>query len=163
LSKDQKCDLEILGGPLFTKVRELFDSNTIYSKLDKSTSRRLIHFPDKEGKVRVIAILDYFTQNVLFGIHNYCFNALKRIKQDCTFDQGSFKRKLDFSKKELNSIDLTAATDRFPISLEEKLLQYRFGKPYATAWSRTMIGTPFTYKDEIINYSVGNPMGAYSS
>lgn len=52
--------------------------------------RRLAFFADKEGKSRVIAILDYFSQTVLKGLHSYLFRALRKIPQDMTFDQGAF-------------------------------------------------------------------------
>lgn len=53
--------------------------------------RRLVCFPDKEGKTRIIAILDYFSQTVLKGLHSYLYRALRKIPQDVTFDQGAFK------------------------------------------------------------------------
>jgi hypothetical protein len=56
--------------------------------------RKLTAFADKEGKTRVIAILDYFSQSVLKPLHLYLFNFLKKIDQDCTFDQNSFKDKI---------------------------------------------------------------------
>lgn len=52
--------------------------------------RRLTYFADKEGKTRVIAILDYFSQTVLRGLHSYLFKLLRKIPQDMTFDQGAF-------------------------------------------------------------------------
>lgn len=56
--------------------------------------RRLSVFADKEGKTRIIAILDYFSQTVLKGLHSYLFKALKKIPQDMTFNQGAFKDKI---------------------------------------------------------------------
>lgn len=56
--------------------------------------RKIISIPDKEGKTREIAIADYFSQTVLKPVHLYLFSILKRIPQDCTFDQGSFVDKV---------------------------------------------------------------------
>lgn len=53
-------------------------------------TRVLRSFPDKELKVRTIAIGDYFSQGALKPLHSYLFRVLKRIPQDCTFDQGGF-------------------------------------------------------------------------
>jgi hypothetical protein len=63
------------------------------------------------------------------------------------------------------SIDLTAATDRFPISVISSVLGGYFSKKYVAAWQRTMVGYPFKVdnSEEKISYAVGNPMGAYSS
>jgi hypothetical protein len=52
--------------------------------------RRLVVFSDKEGKTRIIAILDYFSQTVLKGLHSYLFRVLKKLPQDMTFNQGAF-------------------------------------------------------------------------
>jgi len=56
--------------------------------------RRLSYFADKEGKSRVIAIMDYFSQTVLKGLHSYLFSALRKIPQDMTFNQGAFKDRI---------------------------------------------------------------------
>jgi hypothetical protein len=66
----------------------------ISSTLRGNIYRKLTSFADKEGKTRVIAILDYFSQSVLKPLHLYLFNFLKKIDQDCTFDQNSFKDKI---------------------------------------------------------------------
>jgi len=56
--------------------------------------RRLVVFSDKEGKTRIIAILDYFSQTVLRGLHAYLFKALRKIPQDMTFNQGAFRERI---------------------------------------------------------------------
>jgi len=40
-----------------------------YPRYPSTTLRKLSYFPDKELKVRVIAILDYFSQCALFPFH----------------------------------------------------------------------------------------------
>lgn len=101
-------------------------------KLRPSPIRRLVAFGDKELKVRIVAILDYFSQSALRPLHSYIFRALKGISQDCTFDQGAFRDRAltwDF----YSSVDLTAATDRFPIKLESLVLKGRFPDFYVDA------------------------------
>lgn len=61
------------------------------------------------------------------------------------------------------SIDLTAATDRFPISFISMVLKGKLPHHYVDAWHDIMVGYPFKYKDEDLYYKAGNPMGAYSS
>lgn len=56
--------------------------------------RRLSYFPDRENKVRVVAILDYFSQSILRPFHSSLFSVLRRIRQDCTFKQSAFVNKL---------------------------------------------------------------------
>lgn len=136
--------------------------------------RAITAIPDKEGKTRVIAIGDYFSQTVLKPFHNSLFKVLRRISQDCTFDQGSFRSKMDdyrdrnLIKGSYHSIDLTAATDRFPIEFICAVLCGYYPKDTIAQWREIMVGYPFTWKGSgmpqgDIKYSVGNPMGFYSS
>jgi len=129
--------------------------------------RRLSYFPDREDKVRVIAIGDYWSQTVLIPLHRYLFRVLKKIPQDCTFDQGSFWEKIKGSEV-FYSADLSSATDRFPIDTIGQLLQAKLPPTYVSAWKHIMVGYPFEFKAEdksvkSLSYSVGNPMGFYSS
>lgn len=86
--------------------------------------RKVTAISDKEGKVRTIAILDFWSQTALRPLHDYLFKVLRRIPQDCTFNQGSFTTKLGSGKRGhyFHSFDLSNATDRFPISLIEDVL-----------------------------------------
>jgi len=124
--------------------------------------RKIVSFPDKELKVRVVAILDYWSQTVLKPLHHYLNEVLKRIPQDCTYDQGSFWNKIDKSEV-FYSLDLTAATDRFPMDFIKLVLKAKFPFDYVDHWSNIMVGFPFDYRQDTLRYSVGNPMGAYSS
>lgn len=132
-----------------------------------AVTREVTHFPDKEYKVRVIAIGDYFSQTALKPLHSYLYRLLKRIPQDCTFDQGSFKDKLKVTEKGdvFVSADLSAATDRFPISVISMVLRGRLPEWYVAAWEEVMVGSPFWVNSvcRYIRYAVGNPMGFYSS
>lgn len=65
-----------------------------YADRRSNDYRKISYFADREGKTRVIAIGDYFSQTALKGLHNYLYRALKKIPQDCTFDQESFLSKL---------------------------------------------------------------------
>jgi hypothetical protein len=126
--------------------------------------RRLACIQDKEGKTREVAILDYYSQASLLPLHNFLFKQLNRIDQDCTFNQiKRFKRIKPLPGHSFHSIDLTTATDRFPIEIQYELLRLWFGNKYAESWKYLMVGYPFFYKGDWIYYRTGNPMGAYSS
>jgi len=127
-----------------------------------TTLRRLSWFPDKENKVRVVAILDYWSQTALKAVHDYLFRVLRKIPQDCTFDQGSFKERVK-DWKVFYSIDLTNATDRFPIYLISQVLKGLLPSEFVNSWERIMVKHPFDFQGRKISYAVGNPMGAYSS
>lgn len=168
-----QLDLIILGGPklgslmdrylsLFCKIPHFFIK---YSRqIHKGRLRKLSGIQDKEGKTRWVAILDYFSQSALRPLHLYLFSYMSKINQDCTFDQTKLLKSLKPRKgSKFHSIDLSAATDRFPIAIQEEILSVWFGREYAEAWTRTMIGLPFEVLGRSVYYGVGNPMGAYSS
>jgi len=141
----------------------------LFFKVTGRRFRKVSAIQDSEGKTREVAILDYWSQTALRGLHQYLFDRLRSIPQDCTFHQGSFKDKLPQAdgKVMFYSVDLTTATDRFPIDLIEGVLKGRFPKYYVKAWRDIMVGYPFDCpqlgKESKILYAVGNPMGAYSS
>jgi len=88
-----------VGGPKMKAIMETFRGNLVTEFLDffplkLGCYRKISSFADKEGKTRTIAILDYWSQTVLRNLHLYLFRVLKKIPQDCTFDQGSFKTKI---------------------------------------------------------------------
>jgi len=91
---------------------------------------------------------------------------LKGLKPDCTFNQGSFRATLP-NRGPYYSYDLSAATDRFPVELQRIVLSRLIDDEYAAAWKRTVVDRDFTVTwvrpNENIRYSVGQPMGAYSS
>jgi hypothetical protein len=161
--------LKILGGKKYRHFVSVLKTEAVQSLITKTFClpsggkfRKISYFPDKEDKVRVIGILDYFSQEALYPLHKWLYRALARIPQDCTFNQGSFKTSLE-GRKVYYSIDLTAATDRFPISTISKVLRGVLPQYYVDAWHHVIVGYPFDYNGQEISYSVGNPMGAYSS
>jgi hypothetical protein len=72
----------------------------------------------------------------------------------------------------LDSLDLSAATDRLPALLQRDLLAELIDPVYADNWYKLLVGREYfvTYKDsnkvirnESLRYRVGQPMGALSS
>lgn len=142
-----------------------FEGRWSYFSTSPGLIRKLVGIQDLEGKTRVIAILDYWSQTALQPLHDFNFLILKMIPQDMTFHQGAF---VDVVKRwgdtTLYSIDLTNATDRFPIVLIGSVLEGWFSRDFVRAWKDVMVGYPFrTPTGEDVSYSVGNPMGARSS
>jgi hypothetical protein len=105
LPKQLRESIVTIGG---VKIKEFLEAalenqsllerfiNYIGTKINKYPGeiRRLVVFPDKEGKTRIIAILDYFSQTVLKGLHAYIFKVLRKIPQDMTFNQGAFQNRI---------------------------------------------------------------------
>lgn len=164
--------LVYLGGESFGKhmsnYLELipYIEDILRSRDEKSSTnlRKLSVIRDKEGKNREVAILDYYSQAALKPLHEYQFKILKNIPQDRTFSQDkdihSFRPTVGSS---YHSIDLSNATDRFPIEIQKDLLSILFGEEYSKHWKNIMVGLPFNYQEREIIYARGNPMGALSS
>nr|UTQ48822.1 RNA-dependent RNA polymerase [Monilinia fructicola mitovirus 5] len=129
-------------------------------------TRRLSVVKDPECKMRIIAIFDYISQQMFDILSKQLFKSLENIPSDRTFTQDPHftHTKIDRSQR-LHSIDLTAATDRFPVDLQHQVLAKLLSPGYADYWKSLMVGSPFRHPqmNEAINYSVGQPMGAKSS
>lgn len=165
------ASIKKIGGPKLTSVIERLEhpgARLLLGKIfeikpgKEFSFRRLASFPDKETKMRTVAILDYMSQTALIPFHKYLFRVLKKIPQDFTFCQSSFWERIK-DQPVYYSIDLSAATDRFPIELIRSVLEAKLPSEYVAAWADIMVGYPFDSDEGKISYSVGNPMGAYSS
>jgi len=125
------------------------------------------------GKVRVFAMVDAITQWILKALHQWIFSILKRIPMDGTFDQ--LRPLKSFTGGPLYSFDLSAATDRLPLTFQIEILRHLFGSAFAQDWATVLVDRSYTVKywdksiseDHIqvskLRYAVGQPMGALSS
>jgi hypothetical protein len=131
-----------------------------------------LHCKDEPaGKVRVFAMVDIWTQNVLKSLHNGLFDFLRALPNDGTFDQwASVRRAVSKAKKSGVSFgyDLSAATDRLPIDIQSHILDIIFGCDIGKSWKNLLIGREYKllspkYGKHTVKYAVGQPMGALSS
>lgn len=135
---------------------------------------KLAFLDEPAGKVRVVAMVDVVTQSILHPLHDWIFRVLKELPMDGTFDQG---KPLDIliakEVKEVYSYDLSSATDRLPLALQESLLGWVLGEKVARLWASLLVNRiysihPRTAEKRGLNqtrfsYACGQPMGAYSS
>nr|UJQ92446.1 MAG: putative RNA-dependent RNA polymerase [Mitoviridae sp.] len=134
---------------------------------------RLSTKEEPAGKVRVFAMVDYWTQVALYPLHSYLMNVCKDIPSDGTFDQLKPVRRMLKKVTDdqiIYSFDLSAATDRLPVVLQEVLLGVVFTPDFAAAWKELLVGRRYhlpkgvSYNGALqVMYAVGQPMGAYSS
>jgi hypothetical protein len=71
---------------------------------------------------------------------------LGRLTTDSTDQEPGFERILAEASNESYSFDLTSATDRFPVQLQEILLSYVFTPRIARAWKKVLVDRVYTYK-----------------
>lgn len=123
----------------------IFRSPELFTKMsDKDlVPRRIRELPDKEGKVRLVAIGDYWTQAILRPIHDALAKCLKTLYCDCTFNQDHFKDAIDpeFSGMNYYSIDLKHATELMPATWQADVLEWISGsKDIGDLWLKIMTG-----------------------
>jgi hypothetical protein len=136
---------------------------------------RLHAIDEPAGKVRVVAICDYWTQVALRPVHEHLFSILRRIRTDATFDQSG--RVEDYFKKGYKphwSFDLKSATDLIPMALYIEVMTQVLRGPDETitqarnramTWAKLLTDREFLLPDlsGTVRYGTGQPMGALSS
>jgi hypothetical protein len=145
-------------------IKSLWEDNRLFSyKTESGHCGKLSIIKDPELKLRVIAMVDYNSQVLLKPIHENLLNLLRKFPSDRTFTQNPFNDwKKDYNH--FHSLDLSAATDRFPIHLQEKLISYMYNnKMFAESWKNILVKRSYGFEGKSYYYSVGQPMGAYSS
>lgn len=172
---------DLLDGhePLWSSIREdrIWGSDPLLGFSQPRGLGKLSFIPEPAGKIRVVAMVDSLTQMLLRPLHDVVFEILQKIPQDGTFDQLKPARIL--ATKEimtLYSYDLSAATDRFPVSLQQALLSYLIGPRVARAWREVLTSRDYAVPRWIgakqrvpqgtprsVRYLAGQPMGAYTS
>lgn len=164
------------------KVKErlsaaLEDSNT---KQTDAFHSKLSIFPDKEGKKRIVALGDWYTQTALKSLNDVTKEWIKSDK--CKFIQlkevydqdGAQKRmhQASLNSGESRDSDLTAATDYMQLSAQkitvEVLMKELTGKTgFGELWGNLVSKRTFKVlkdgKFVDVRYAQGQPMGFISS
>lgn len=136
---------------------------------------RLHAIDEPAGKVRVVAICDYWTQVAMKPVHDHLFEILKKIKTDATFDQSGLVE--GYFKKGYSphwSFDLKSATDTIPMALYIEVMTVLLraendtviaARQRAELWAKIMTDRDFLtpLKEGYARYGRGQPMGALSS
>jgi hypothetical protein len=84
------------------------------------------------GKIRVFALVDSITQSVMKPLHLALFKILNNLPNDGTFDQDASVTRCAIKAAAANkaySFDLSAATDRLPVSLTGNIIESLFKIP----------------------------------
>lgn len=136
---------------------------------------RLHAIDEPAGKVRVVAICDYWTQVSMKPVHDHLFNILRNISTDATFDQsGRVEGYFNAGHSPHWSFDLKTATDTIPITLYIEVMAVMLrcegetsieARQRAELWAKVMTDRDFLTpsKEGYARYRRGQPMGALSS
>jgi len=166
-----RASLYLRGGTLFSVLLILISIlNIPLYFLDTSSRfneiRRLGYLEEGAGKIRTIAMLDWWTQCLFKDLHDHIFSLLRKCGNDCTFDQtGPLQSFISTnSLYPCASFDLSDATNRLPIQLQSDLID-QIIPGFGPLWKDILVSERFysPIDDRYYSYSVGQPMGAYSS
>lgn len=157
--------IQLLAFPILVLYRILgVSTNIVIAKLS------VVH--DQAGKARIVGITNWWIQVILEPLHQGIMNILKQIPTDGTFDQVAPVKRLMATVApgtRFYSFDLSSATDRLPVQLQRDILNC-LSPGLGTLWMDLLGSLKWTWKSlnkrvpvKEISYSVGQPMGAYSS
>lgn len=134
------------------------------------TLGRLGFKEEAAGKIRVFAMVDPWTQWLMKPLWDHIVQVLQLIPQDGTKDQLKPLHRLirTCPKGPYFSYDLSAATDRLPVTLQVQLLAPLLGAHGANLWRILLTGRLYRarYRGENLGdfaYGAGQPMGALTS
>lgn len=176
LREQRKCKVSPLaflregGKPIPT-------TSTLFGTWWPVTALGKLGFKEEPGKIRVFAMVDILTQAVMLPLHKALFKRLRPISTDGTFDQIApierlIKRMDETGKTFVASYDLSAATDRLPLTLQRMILNKVMGEKLSDLWADLLVGRAYKLPKiaksynlgfNTVRYAVGQPMGAYSS
>jgi hypothetical protein len=151
-----------------------FGMNTAGYRFSNPTLQRLHNLYEAAGKVRTIAIVDYWTNFVLKPLHDWMFDVLALLPQDATFDQeGKVKEFAARGYTDVYSYDLKSATDLIPLALYRALFRQVIPEAILNKWFDLLVSRSFlvpkstlkAFPNHVprIRYQTGQPMGALTS
>lgn len=139
----------ITKGSDIPKILSLKDR--VFVNLENFSSLGKLAFKiEPAGKIRIFAMVDNWTQWLLKPLHNQLFSFLSKLSTDATFDQtktvDTFNAMITSKGiRKVYSFDLTAATDRIPVSVQASILSMAFKQPdLGESWARVLVGRWYT-------------------
>lgn len=105
---------------------------------------------------------------MLKPVHDWLMEVLSRLVTDGTFHQEAPLDRLR-GKSTLDSYDLTAATDRWPLGMLFKIMCFLFDRSFASsvvnsALAYNIFDVPFVNRQRSsVCFVAGQPLGSYSS
>lgn len=152
----------------------ILGANNALLRYSMPTLSKLHNLCEPAGKVRTIAIVDYWTNFVLKPLHDWMFDLLKCLPQDATFDQeGRVEEFASRGYKEVYSYDLKSATDLIPLALYKWCFGHIIPRGILEVWLRLLVDREFRVPSGVlrahpghpitVRYNTGQPMGALTS
>lgn len=152
---------------------EVMRSLLIESGADNTFAGHISFIQEGGCKARVVAVPNAWCQGIFQTLHQHLASLATRFPQSCMHDQnkGAYFMQAQLNEgKTLFCFDLSSATDRFPIQLQQAVLEglglsdwsLAFGEISKAPW-RVKTRVDGAAVDEIWHYQTGQPMGLYGS
>nr|DAZ87255.1 TPA_asm: RNA-dependent polymerase [Despoena mito-like virus] len=142
------------------------ENSTCDVDLNHNSIGRLSFISDKACKTRVVALGNYWIQDILKDIHVCMFKTLKSLPTDGTYKQNDAAKAVGQASmyNDVWSYDLTSATDRIPLSVQGQIMEF-LDEDLGKLWYELMQEFPYYHNGSkrTITYAVGQGMGLYSS
>lgn len=127
-----------------------------------------------DGKRRIFAIGNYINQRLLAPVHDWLACVLRKIPMDGTFHQVGPLDLLKGCSGDVYSIDLKAATDRWPLLMLFNIIMFLFDRSFASAAVNSALATNVFdvsfYKNVVskkrpppVCFVAGQPLGYHAS
>jgi hypothetical protein len=148
-------------------INVMMEKNVLTDFKDETSIHSRLGFSSEGGgKTRIFAIGDYWSQMTLRPIHDALMAILKSLETDGTYDQEeAFRRILNRSKGHKTfCFDLSGASDRIPLKVQEIMMSELFSPEIANSWARLVSDREFHHKyGDPVKWKVGQPLGLLSS
>lgn len=151
-------------------VREFDIGN--YGQFDVPFHVGVISYIQEPGfKLRAVANPARVWQYILAPLGDTLFSMLRRVKSDFTFDQEAGVKKVQSflqSGDTVHSVDISDATNNFPLSYTISVLQAAFADRsdmgFLVNLFRAISSSPWlTPEGRLVQWTVGQPLGLYPS
>jgi len=116
-------------------------------------------------KARVVAVPNAWVQWLMEPLHSTLMDIIREDPNCAVFDQnrgGYFLQSLIERNRPVTCVDLSSATDRFPLQLQMGFLEGLGLETWADAL-REISEKEWLFNDSLISYGTGQPMGVYGS
>jgi hypothetical protein len=151
------------------QLKDVSPMETSVPAREHSIHSKLTQFPEKSGKTRTIAVVDYYSQRCLKPLHDSIMKLLSSLVSDGTYSHqnvGKFAQQKTKEKSFIYCADLTAFTDRFPAEIQRVLLFELLKNDVLSQALWTLLAKRtfvVAWSKETVTYQCGQPMGAYAS
>jgi hypothetical protein len=161
-------------------LRKGAEQEKVRPEVINMTLGRLATKFEAAGKVRVFALVDWWTQTALRPLHDYLFGILRTLPSDATFDQeGAIQSFTNEGHRHYYCYDLKSATDLIPREIYSEVMKPHLGEEMTDLWLRLLSDrdfllprsawingdsiSPVPLRADLVRYGRGQPMGALSS